>query len=830
MTPERWREVKDLFDRVLDRPPAERAALLASAGERDRVLVEEVERLLAANDSARDFLERPAIEHVDLAALPAVAPLPPRIGPYAIESELGHGGMGTVYRAVRTADGFRQTVALKLVRLGMDTEFILARFRAERQILAGLDHPGIARLLDGGSTEDGHPYFVMEYIPGRHLLEDAEERGLAIPERLRLFLQVCEAVAYAHRHLVVHRDLKPSNILVTGEGAPRLLDFGLAKVLGPDTDAGPGGKTETAFRMLTPDYASPEQVRGERVTTATDIYSLGVVLYELLTGRRPYRATGRSPEAIARAVCEEEPLRPSAAAPALRGDLDNVVLMALRKEPERRYASVDQFADDLRRHLEGRPVAARKDTLLYRTTKFVSRHRAGVAAAALAVLLLAGALVTALQQARAARRERAAADARFREVRELADSFLFEFHDAIKDLPGATPARQLVVRRALEYLERLSTLRTHDASLQREVATAYERVAKVQGGLLESHLGETRGAQESLVKAIALREELTRRDPGNAADQEALAEARLQLSEVLMAEGDARAAVASARAGAALLERLAAARPTDHRLQARLARGRRYVGLALARAGSSAEGLEALEAAARSFDVLSAAEPTLPAYQRELAITHQMIVHALAGGRDRARADASYSRAVALEEDLVRQDPRNFSLQRELAYMHVDMGSFLEWSGDEVAALACYSRAVPVLESLVAADPHNADARLLLAEAYNSVGYGLATTGGDAAEARKDLERSQLLFDAAAKEDPANVRAEVGLARLYESFGTLEQASAASHTASGVAEARRWYLRSREAYLALRARGLLDGQTSGELEAVSKKLTALGPG
>ena len=826
MTPERWREVKGLFDRTLDRPPEERTEMLADAALRDPELAAEVERLMAANASAGEFLDRPAIERVDLAGLPAVAPLPERIGTYAVETELGHGGMGTVYRAVRIADGFRQTVALKLVRRGMDTEFILARFRAERQILAGLDHPGIARLLDGGSTDDGRPYFVMEYIPGRHLLDDAEARELGIPDRLRVFLQVCEAVAYAHRHLVVHRDLKPSNILVTGEGAARLLDFGLAKVLGPDTDTGAAGRTETAFRMLTPDYASPEQVRGERVTTATDIYSLGVVLFELLTGRRPYRATGRSPEAIARAVCEEEPIRPSAAAPALRGDLDNIVLMALRKEPERRYASVDQFAEDLRRHLDGRPVAARKDTLLYRTTKFVSRHRAGVAAAALAALLLAGATVTAFEQARAARRERAAAEARFREVRELADSFLFEFHDAIKDLPGATRARQLVVHRALEYLERLSSLRAGDASLQREVATAYERVARVQGGLLESHLGDTRGAQQSLEKAIALREELTRRDPASAADRAALAEARLQLSEVLMAEGNSRAAVSAARAGVALLEALAASHPDDHALQGQLARGRRYVGLALARAGDSREALEALDAAARSFDALSAAEPGVVGYRRELAITHQMIVHALAGGKDRARADKSYARAVALQEDLARRDPGNSSLQRELAYTHVDMGSFLEWSGDEVAALACYARAVPVLESLVAADPQNADARLLLAEAYNSVGYGLATTGGEAAEARRDLERSQRLFDAVAKDDAANVRAEIGLARLYESFGTLEQ----TRTAPGGADARRWYVRSRDAYLALRSRGLLDGQTSGELEAVSKKISALPPG
>ncbi|HYX20247.1 MAG TPA: serine/threonine-protein kinase, partial [Thermoanaerobaculia bacterium] len=379
MTPERWREVKDLFDRAVDRPEPERRDFLDAERRRDAELAGEVARLLDAHAAAGEFLERPAVDQIRLSPAPAEAP--ERIGSWEIERELGHGGMGTVYLAARSGDGFRQTVALKVVRRGMDTDFVLQRFRGERRILAELDHPGIARLLDGGSTEGGAPFFVMEYIDGRHLLEEARARDLSLRERLRLFLPVCDAVAYAHRHLVVHRDIKPSNVLVTADGVPKLLDFGLAKLLRPDGE-GADGRTETALRLLTPDYASPEQVRGESVTTATDIYSLGVVLYELLTGQRPYRVTGRTPEAIARAVCEEEPARPSAASAALRGDLDNVVLMALRKEPDRRYASVEQFAEDIRRHLDGRPVSARKDTLRYRAGKFVTRHKASVAATA----------------------------------------------------------------------------------------------------------------------------------------------------------------------------------------------------------------------------------------------------------------------------------------------------------------------------------------------------------------------------------------------------------------------------------------------------------------
>ena len=824
MTPERWREVKEEFDRALDRPAAERAEVLARLARRDAALAREVEQLLSANACAGDFLETPAVEAVDLRP---PATVPGRIGPYEIERELGHGGMGTVYLASRTADGFHQTVALKLVRRGMDSDFILDRFRSERRILAGLEHAGIARLLDGGSTENGAPYFVMEYIPGRHLLDDARERRLSVRDRLLLFLEVCDAVAYAHRHLVVHRDIKPSNVLVTPDGSPKLLDFGLAKLLRPD-DGGPEGKTETALPLLTPDYASPEQVRGEHITTATDIYSLGVVLYELLTEKRPYRLTGRSREAIARAVCEEEPARPSAAAPALKGDLDNIVLMALRKEPERRYASAEQLGEDVRRYLEGRPVLARKDTLAYRTGKFVTRHKAGVAAAALAVLLLAGATVAALQQAREARRERAAAERHFNEVRELADSFLFEFHDAIKDLPGSTPARQLVVRRALEYLEKLSSLKAGDEALQREVATAYERVAKVQGGLLESHLGDTRGARESLRRALAIRRALAAAHPKDVADRASLAETRLQLSEVLMAEGDAAAAVAEARAASGILSELSEAAPHDRTLEARLARGRRYLGLALARAGRRDEALASLDESALTFEALAAADAGNAGYRRELAITHQMTLHALGGSRDVARASTSYARAVALQEELVRSDPGSFSLRRELAYTHMDMGSFLEWSGDEAAALEAYARAVPLLEALVETDPRNADARLLLAEAYNSVGYGQVVTGR-VAIAGENLSKSLRLFETAVREDPANARAQVGLARLYDSLGSAAEARRRSGEESGLREARGWYSKSRGAYLDLGERGLLDPQTTAELEAVAKKLAALPP-
>jgi len=347
--------------------------------------------------------------------------------------------MGDVYLASRDDDQYRKEVAIKLVQRGFDTDDIRRRFRHERQILATLDHPNIARLIDGGTTETGLPYFVMEYVDGLPLNRYCDERKLNITERLKLFRTVCSAVHYAHQHLVIHRDIKPGNILVTQEGAPKLLDFGIAKILDPDLSQ-PAGHTVTELKVMTPEYASPEQVRGEQVTTATDTYSLGVLLYELLTGRRPYRIKSRRPEAVARIICEEEPERPSTAISRveeaakssgasgatvtpesvsaarneqpeklrrlLSGDLDNIVLMAMRKEPQRRYASVEQFSEDMRRHLEGLPVIAHKDTFSYRTAKFVRRHKAGVAAAGLILLTLVVGVAATAWQARTVRRER----------------------------------------------------------------------------------------------------------------------------------------------------------------------------------------------------------------------------------------------------------------------------------------------------------------------------------------------------------------------------------------------------------------------------------------
>ena len=417
---DRWNRVAELFDAAVALSGAERTRFLEQECGDDPELRVEIESLLAADEDDSEFMEDSPLEVPrELFADTPTELSGEKFGAYRIIREIGRGGLGTVYLGQRADEAFEKEVAIKAVRRGLDTEDILRRFRAERQILAQLDHPNIARLIDAGSTEEGRPYFVMEYVEGEPICSYCETRKLSTTERLQLFRLVCSAVTYAHQRLVIHRDIKPSNILVSADGVPKLLDFGIAKLL----SAGDEMFTQTApgLRAMTPEYASPEQVRGLPITTSTDIYSLGVLLYELLTGRTPYRLTAHSHEELSRAVTDQIPERPSTAvasnqeprhntaAPSLRGDLDNIVLMALRKEPERRYSSVAQISEDIRRHLEGLPVIAHKDTFTYRAAKFVRRNKVGVAAAALVLLSLITGLALALTQARIAREQRDAA-------------------------------------------------------------------------------------------------------------------------------------------------------------------------------------------------------------------------------------------------------------------------------------------------------------------------------------------------------------------------------------------------------------------------------------
>ena len=488
-------DVEQLFHEVADLTEEARVRYFAER-EIDTRTRKEVEALLAFDSITNTFLDRNivqvahrALEHFEVNGL--------QCGPYQLRDLLGRGGMGAVYSADRVDGEVAQRVAVKLLRAGAQDPLLRERFLTERQILATLSHPNIARLLDAGHREDGQPFLVMEHIEGKPI--DMYLAGFSVEEKIGLFLKVCAAVSYLHRNLVVHRDLKPANILVAADGEPKLLDFGIAKMLDLTADS-----TATTMRVLTPDYASPEQVAGAPITTATDIYSLGAVLYQLLTGTAPHRFEGDSPAGIALAISSGKITPPSKLDSALKGDIEVVLMKALRKEPTERYASVDALADDLRAILEWRPVQARSGDVSYRTRKFLRRHWVSATATALVIASLTAGLYIA-------NRERAIAERRFVDVRQLADK-LFDIDERVARLPGGTEIRRFIVDTSLEYLRRVTADVRMDPALALEVGTAYMRVARVQTVDL---LGQTDRADETAQKAEALLESVLAAEPQN---------------------------------------------------------------------------------------------------------------------------------------------------------------------------------------------------------------------------------------------------------------------------------------------------------------------------
>ena len=547
----------------------------------------EVESLLAFEESSEDMMHLSAVEFSrDFFDEDDTknALIGQNVGAYRIVSELGYGGMGAVYLAERADGKFAQKVALKLLKREMNTSALRRRFQQEREILASLEHPNIARLLDAGTTDDKIPFIAMEYVEGLPIDDYCNNKSLGLNARLDLFRQICAAVNFAHKNLVVHRDLKPSNILVTTDGIPKLLDFGISKIISPDY-AQINSATVTKLGVMTPGYASPEQLQNKSVTTATDIYSLGVILYELLCGHRPFESKENDLKEIYKAVIENEPLPPSSMietsakkikekseaeteiksfekpltglpkadteenvfrrtlphavnlnSGSLRGDIDNIVLKALRKEPERRYSSAENFAEDINLHQRGLPVSARPNTFAYRAEKFIKRNQLAVAAGFVILLTVIGGIAATLWQARRAEAQRVRAESRFNDVRSLANSFLFEITPEIETLSGATHAKEMLVTRALEYLDRLSA-ESEDTALQRELAAAYEKVGDVQGNPFEANIGDMRGALLSYEKAHSIREKLLEKKSENTELKSELAKNTQLIGDILFNSG-----------------------------------------------------------------------------------------------------------------------------------------------------------------------------------------------------------------------------------------------------------------------------------------------------
>ncbi|MGA9510049.1 MAG: serine/threonine-protein kinase, partial [Candidatus Sulfotelmatobacter sp.] len=795
MEPERWQDVERIYHSALQCDGSQRSLFLEKACGEDRSLRVEVESLLRYAQRSEELFEAPALEVVarslaeDLRTQErrrADKMIGARIAQYRILDKLGEGGMGDVYRAVRADDEYEKQVAIKLVRQGLDTESGYERFRKERQILAGFEHENIARLLDGGTTDEGYPYFVMELVEGQPIDEYCDQGRLGVEARINLFQSVCSAVQYAHQRLVVHRDIKPSNILVTAEGVPKLLDFGIATILSAETYSPGAEPTVTVQRMLTPQFASPEQLRGEVITTASDVYSLGMVLYKLLTGCSPYVLHTSSSYDLAHAICEVEPEKPSTVvgrsgqsrprqtvspqsigaqiietqneerqsddgksinrkqrlskAPPqnvsscrnttpeklrrkLSGDLDQILLKALRKEPQLRYGSAQDFAEDLRCYTLGLPVSARRGTFSYRSGKFIKRHKLSLAVTAFFALVVLAGAVAIVREARIAER-------RFNDVRKLANSLLFDIHDSIRDLPGSTAARKLLVDRALQYLDSLSHESSGTPGLQRELASAYERVGDVQGNPYYANLGDTAGATESFRKALQIRLALAGDQRGSPEDRAALAGVYVKLGFVLRAANNFPAAFEALRRAYPITEKLAADQKDDPKAQDTLAGVCFAMAQCLGDMGDVAGALEYYRKSAIIREAITGGSAVFQAgVQTRLAGVYGYMagVEHLKGDLDAAISLQGKAHDILIPQ--AKADPQNARLQQFVLENEY-------WTGYYMAEKGLFAQALPHLQTALAgyrkltlADPHDVLAMRYLGKCYTSVGKALAADG-----------------------------------------------------------------------------------------------------
>jgi eukaryotic-like serine/threonine-protein kinase len=581
-----WLKIKEVFNQTLDLPGNKRDIFLANY---DFSVQKEVRELLISHEEAEEFINEPAAVEFGLSQDLNIGQT---IADYKIIAPIGVGGMGSVYLAERI--GFEQKVAIKLIKRGMDTRAVLKRFKLERQILSKLNHPNIAKLLDGGETPEGLPYFALEYIEGETIVKFCENHQFDVNERLELFQKVCDAVNYAHKNLIVHRDIKPSNIIVTSDGTPKLLDFGIAKLLDNGTD-----NTATIGRMFTPEYASPEQINGLPITTATDVYSLGVVLYELLSGVRPFTSKSRNYGEIANLILTQEPVRPSSvvlshsrsqsvngqtsenqgqktkdeglttfrnpqsAVRNLQGDLDNIILKALRKEPESRYQSASDFSNDISRHLKGLPVTATADSKRYRFTKFVRRHKQGVAISAFVSLLIFAISGIAIYQGIAAVRERDKANRRFEKLRDTAKLLMNDTRDSLFKIPGTISVRNILTAKSVDLLDSLYDESSTDVDFLSELAASYEKLCNSQNWQLRDFAN----AEKSGNKAVEIRRKIITLEPNNLYRKAELAVALNALNEVFSTKDDRETMLEYLNESESIFRELVEKEPTNQHLE-----------------------------------------------------------------------------------------------------------------------------------------------------------------------------------------------------------------------------------------------------------------------
>ncbi|MEZ5066071.1 MAG: serine/threonine-protein kinase [bacterium] len=858
----RWGRIQDLFHGALERSAPERDAWLRQACAGDEALLAEVHALLASDPESGDVIGN----IVETTARPVAATWVGRnVGPYRVTREIGRGGMGAVYLAVRADDRFERDVAIKVLRSPSD-EDLRRRFAEERRILASLDHPAIVRLVDGGETADGLPYLVMDHVEGKPIDAFCESRSLSVRDRIRLFREVCAGVEYAHRHLVVHRDLKPSNLLIDREGRPRILDFGIAKLL----EARPGGAdTAPQARRFTPEYASPEQFRGEEVTTASDVYSLGVVLYGLLAGRRPYDLSDTSAREMERIVTTIDPPPPSTASgrKELAGDLDTIVAKALRKEPAERYGSVAELAADLDRHLRRLPIVARPDTWRYRTSRFVRRNRAVTIAGAVAVVSMLAATAISVSFGVREGKQRRLAERRFDDVRTLATTFLHDVDDALSR-EGKLAARELIVGTGTDYLDRLAAEARDDDDLRRDVAAGYLRVASIQGNPWQENLGRLEDGRESCRRGLELVEAMLSSHPDDAETLRLAAlgyTLRAYLAGQTRSAEEVRADLERARglrerslevapataletpridgivaAGAALSqnagEYVRAEKEYREALESLASLAVEYPGdarLLEARIGLEQQLAQTLQRDGRFEEAIAMLEPLRDSGALEGGpgrVVHARVLVTLGRTYESLGrlpdAREALDEALALHREFVRADPNDWLAQRNLVTVLGFVARIAQAEGRREDARGRREEAADVARRLVAAEPDRVENRRMLAVQADELAALLRELGRYEEALLRHREACET-FRALAREAPtADARRSVAVSLYYLGLCARERAAEVPDEAGRalLEESEHAFIESRDTMASLRDEGLLPVADEGVIDMLESEI------
>lgn len=703
MTGEDWARLELLFEDARQKPASERELWLEDhcADEAMRALVTD---MLVAYDHDPEFLEASTDVAASVTTVLAGGLVGSRLGPYRVTAQVGRGGMGVVYDAVRDDGEFERRVAIKVLPTWSGVT-LAERFRLERRVLASLDHPGIARLVDSGMTPDGAPYFVMEFIDGAPIDVWAREQRLDVRARVALVERVCDAVAYAHQHLIVHRDIKPANILVPADGHPKLLDFGIATLLaGPDGED--TGLTATGHQTFTVDFVSPEQIKGEAVTTASDVYSLGVLLYLLVAGRRPYTLKDLSPLEAMRTVCEVDPPPPSAVAAsadaaAIRGDLDAVIGKALSKAPRHRYPTVGALAADLEAFRLGMPVKAAPESWARQARRFVRRNKA--AAAVLVAIVVGGGV--AAWQARVAATERDRAQRRFAQVREFSRSLIFDVNAALARVPGNTEPRRLVLDRAMSFLDGLAADTDLDDALAEELVEGYLRLGTVQGDGQGRNLGDARAAVTSFDKAAKIAERLIRARPADVDRISRRMDALDLLARACNEVGDEPAHAAAWASHLELVQRLERDHAGDPAAVARAAEGYSDAGIARADVRDLDAARGYYERSTALYASLTPAELAKGGRSSEYAFALKRLGAVLMVQQQLDESERRYRAALAIEEELLRRRPADADTEYGLTFTLSDLGGVLRSQGRVDEGEAMWRRALDIRKRAADADP-----------------------------------------------------------------------------------------------------------------------------